>query len=295
VVIRKTTREASKVKSEWMTIKASKRGNDVANRGLQRRLSPLRKALRRSAFSLDGEHTRLLYLTLTWDTKIDSAGRSWEKVGEDFNRFMAQLRKKFGKVHVLRSWESSARGYAHVHGLFFFPEKSFVYFEHTNAEEKTTYRIPNFWRKQIQSMWHSHVDVQAIADNGIQRLNDVLSYVVKFEDDHVDVDKWNEKELLTMTALWYFRKRQFGVSGAFFGDLTRGLEVIQTEPLQFDLDCNVITTIEYEFLGLVSGTAAGLQPSVWFKTYDKPPPFLEDVWMPHSSARSNALQDMGFA
>jgi len=297
ILIRARETERLKTKVRWMVIKAAKRGNDVSNRKLQRRLTPIRKALSQSDFSIDGVHSRLLYFTLTWDTELCSASESWERVNEDYNRLMSSLRKKFGKVHGLRAWESSERGYAHVHFLALFSETSFVYHKHVSKQPETygkvSWRITDKWRKSIQKMWHSYIDVQAVVDNGISRLNDVLSYVVKFDDNHVDPEKWNEKELLTMVALWVHRKRQFGVSGAFADDLTRRLVVTQTVK-QVDLHGSVVTVVKYDFIGLVNGREAGLDPSIWFKTYDRPPPFRELAWRPYSTSRAHSLDGMGF-
>lgn len=303
--IRERTTEGLKRKTRWLSIKASKRGNDVANRALQRRLTPIRDAMRESEFSIDGTHTRLLYITLTWDTKLCSASDSWYRMGEDFDRFMARLRKRFGKVSYVRAWEGSDRDYAHVHLLVLFEETSFVWFEHVGKDGKKTYRIVDKWRKEIGGewnyakkrheggMWHSHVDIQAVVDNGLSRLHDVLSYVVKFKDDHVDPETWNDKETRTMSALWYHRLRQFAVSGRFEDDLTRRRVVTRTAK-QTNLEGDVITVVRYDFLGLVDGSEAGLDPDIWFKTHDRPPPFLELVWRPYSRSRSNALAKMGF-
>jgi len=303
---RKTVEEASKIKQSYIVLKASKRGNDIANRKLQRRLGPLRDALKQCDFSLDKVHSCFLYITLTYDTKLCSPTEASNRIGPDYNRFISALRKTFGKVSQVRSWEYSENGYPHVHGLFYFHEKSFVYKEHFDKDGKKTYRIMDCWKekigghwdyakkKHVGGMWHSNVDIQAVVDNGIKRLNDVLSYVVKFKEDHVPPDQWNHKELLTMSALWYHRKRQFAVSGGFADDLTRRCCVIQTDK-QTDLEGNVITVVRYEFLGMVNGREAGIDPTVWYKTYDKPPPFHDLAWQPNRPSRSSSvLQGMGF-
>lgn len=305
IVLKETIQEGEKYTTNWKVIKVPKRGNDVANRILQSRLSPLRKSFLESDFSLDGQHTCLLYLTLSYDIKRCARAESWKGIGKELNLFFSNLRKQHGKISWLRSWESFENGYCHVHMLVYFHETSFVHFEHKstyvdregNTREKKTYRINNSQRKELAKHWHSHVDIQAVTGNGLDRLDDVLSYVVKFKDEHVDPSQWNVKELLTVVATWYFRLRQFGVSAGFFGDLTKGSCPIQTATLQTDLEGNVITSVTYEFLGMVKGWVLRMPPEVWEKTFDKRPPWLSEVWMPSNMRNASApsiLKGMGF-
>lgn len=305
IILKETIEEGDKRSTSWRAIKVPKRGNDVANRILQQRLAPLRKVFLESDFSLDHEHTCLLYLTLTYDTKRCTRTEAWQTIGKDLNRFFSRVRKAHGKIGVFRAWESFDNGYPHVHMLLYFHETSFTYFTHEvpyhdrrgNERVKETYRIVNFQRKKIADAWHSHVDIQAVTGNGLDRLDDVLSYIVKYKDEHVDPSQWNNKELLTMVATWYFRLRQFGVSAGFFGDLTKGSCVIQTDPLQTDLEGNVITFVTWEFMGMIKGRNARIPPEVWDKTFDKRPPWMSDVFMPTNLRNASApsiLKGMGF-
>lgn len=280
----------------WETIKCAKRGNDVANRMLQRRFAPLHKSMARANFSLDGQHTSLLYLTLTYDTKKGMPAEAWIDTGAEFNRFLSRVRKKHGRISVIRSWEAFENGYPHIHMLIYFFETNYTYFTHTNKEGHKTYRIIDRWRASFAAMWHSFIDIQAVVDNGRDRLDDVLSYIVKFKDHHTHHVQWNVKELLTMTATWYFRLRQWSVSGDFFGpqfELGKTLSQVALGNVQYDLDYNAITITTWEFLGMIKGKDLKIPPEQWEASYEKPPPWLEDVWIPHSS-RGNALQDMGF-
>lgn len=296
-----TIEEGEKRETTWKALKVAKRGNDVANRILQARFKPLKKMFRESDFSLDGEHTCLLYLTDTYDPGRCTRTEAWENIGKELNRQLSRLRKKHGKISVLRTWEAFENGYPHVHMLVYFHETSFPYFTHRKKKEpnkgKETHRIPNFQRKWIADTWHSFVDVQAVVGNGMDRLDDLLSYIIKFKDSHVDPTTWNKKELRTMSLTWYFGLRQFSVSKGFFGNLTKGSCVTQTPTLQLDLMGQSITTITYEVLGLFKGRDARIPPEVWEKTYDKRPPWLSYLYQTSNMRNANApsiLKGMGF-
>lgn len=297
LAFRKTVRQTGKrTVVTWEVLKCAKRGNDVYNRMLQRRLGPLIKSMATARFSLDGVHTALLYMTHTYDTARCSAADSWKNIGKELNRFFSRLRKEHGRNSVIRSWESFSNGYVHVHMLIYFFETSFTFFTHKSKDGKKTYRIIDLQRRKLAKMWHSFMDIQAVTDNGRDRLDDVLSYVVKYKDEHLDPVQWNAKELLTMTACWYFRLRSFSVSGDFFGpefELDKTLSQVGLATLQLDLTGDVITEVTYEFLGMIKGKDLRLKPDRWEASFEKPPPWLDLIWRPHNS-RPDALRDMGF-
>lgn len=297
LAFRKFVRERGrKTVQTWEVVKCAKRGNDVANRMLQTRLGPLIHSMRSANFSMDGEHTKLLFLTLTYDTKKCAASESWRNIGTELNRFFSRVRKKHGTISVFRCWEASENGFVHAHMLIYFFETSFTYFTHTSKKGRKTYRIIDLQRRRLAKMWHSFIDVQAVVDNGLDRLDDVLAYIVKYKDYHLDPVQWNDKELLTMTATWYFRLRQFSVSGDFFGpefELGKTLSQVGLATVQLDISGGIISETTWEFLGMVKGNDLRLPPEQWEASYKNPPPWLELVWRPHSS-RGNALQDMGF-
>ncbi|GAH01696.1 unnamed protein product, partial [marine sediment metagenome] len=264
----------------WKTIKAPKRGNDVANRIVQRRLAPLKKAFEQSDFSLDGTHTATVYLTLTYDTKRCSRAVAWQNIGRELNLFLANLTKQYGKLSHLRAWESFENEYPHLHMVIHFHDTSFSYFKH-EKNGKTTYRLVNYHRERLAKYWHSFVDVQAVCGNGVGRLKDVLSYVIKFKDSHVPVGQWNDKELSTMALTWYFRLRQYGVSGDFTRLLDTGQSIlIPTDTIQIDLHGDKITVVEYEFLGMIKRKALDIGSEVHECSWRDRPPWLYDVWEP---------------
>jgi hypothetical protein len=52
----------------------------------------------------------------------------WEEVGQDFNRWISAMRRRYGKISILRSWESHEDGYPHIHCVLLFDECEFKTF-----------------------------------------------------------------------------------------------------------------------------------------------------------------------
>ena len=115
------------IEKETVAIKGAKRGNDVYAWRIWKRLKFLYSLKNRSFFNLHGnvKSSNLLFVTLTNDVKLSTIREAWETIGEDFNRWIRNLRKKFGRVSYLRCWEASKRGYPHVHLLMIFHDYTF--------------------------------------------------------------------------------------------------------------------------------------------------------------------------
>jgi hypothetical protein len=277
----------------FIYVKAAKRGNDVANRILATKMKKVRNILSGYDPNPDGVHTNMLFVTLTWDTKICGRSEAWKYIGDEWNCFMANLNNLYGgNVKFVRSWESFSNGYPHIHALIYFPNWKFPYLRHDDG----SYRLPYELKDYIDRLWHSHVDVIAMTKKDISaRLKDVLSYVVKFEDSHVPYEQWNEKEKLTMTALWFFGLQQYGITSKWF-DLTTTVGVIQKDTIQTDLEGNEISTIEYRFVGIISGSDCKLGGNTWYRCYRTEPKEWLLGWIPKRMSRFNRqLRDMGFA
>jgi len=281
------------VRKRYVWVKACKRGNDIANRILATKMKKVKNILSGYDPNPDGVHTNMLFITLTWDTKICGRSEAWRSVGDEWNRFISNLNNLYGgNVKFVRSWESFSNGYPHIHALIYFPNWKFPYLRHNDG----TYRLPYEQKDYIDHLWHSHVDVIAMTKKDISaRLKDVLSYVVKFEDSHVPYDQWNDKEKLTITALWFFGLKQYGISHEWF-DLTTTVRVIQKLTCQLDLEGNVISTVSYRFVGIISGADCKTGGDTWYKSSKDMPIWWSLGWIPKNmkTVRSQ-LRDMGFA
>jgi hypothetical protein len=65
-----------------------------------------------------------VYATFTYGREL-GLENCWIAVGEDFNREVSYLRRRYGKVKVARFFESHEDGFPHIHAIFLFEEHSF--------------------------------------------------------------------------------------------------------------------------------------------------------------------------
>jgi len=156
-----------------------------------------------------GEHgivrSRCLLVTSTYGRSVGLT-TAWRSIGVDFNRYLSYLRKKYGKLSVVRCWESHLDGYPHVHALIYFQSWSFKGFSHVNLKGKLTYRV--YSRRAVQKGWrHGHVDVLAMSS-----VHSGFHYVSKYLCKSVQVSG-ESKVVKTLALCWQFRKRAFSLSG----------------------------------------------------------------------------------
>ena len=273
----------------YFAVKCSKRGNDVYQRRIKTRLGwlsrevPNKKFFEMRDFQVDKiVKSSLLWITLTWNPSRGDIIHAWETLGKDFNRFINALKRKYGKIHVFRAWESYESGYPHVHAVMLFEEAEFKVFPHwSEKENKLTFRIKE--KKEISSLWHSHVDIQAVSS-----LRALFTYLKKHQEkiilglsgsiqDHgsdptVGFDLENIRGLRTLFLCWIFRKRSFSVSGAFrekIHDLISTLHNSNMENGQRDLSGEKVVEWVYVFLGIWSGSDLGIESSIWVKELER--------------------------
>ena len=71
------------------------------------------------------ESTQMLFISLTYDTKLGDFKQSWQTVSYYWNLFMANIRKQFGRVLSVRCYEATQQGYAHIHAILWFQDQNF--------------------------------------------------------------------------------------------------------------------------------------------------------------------------
>jgi len=217
--------------------------------------------------------SQILWVTLTYDAKKCSIREAWENVGKEWNRFICAMRRRYGKISVLRSWEGYKSGYPHVHAILWFESAKFSVFPHFNAKQgRFTYRINE--KHEFENLWHSHIDVEAISS-----LKKACSYVMKYQ---MKVTQGKEGEAFTDDAsksgfsssshgsrtlafMWLFRKRSYSVSGSFrsiFSDLIRCLRN-SNHSAQVDLSGAVVNEGVWEFVGVFSGKELAINSYFW--------------------------------
>lgn len=286
----------NKKTGEWIFLKCSKRGNDIYQNRVEESLKGVLKLLHAKiniSNVNDNEKDRNLKSTngleivLTYDTKLKSKSRAWLDVGNECNRFLSNLRKQYGKIAKVRSWESFENGYPHVHMAVIFKDKKFLIKQHVAKKGKNkgkiTWRLRYYEQKEkIAKYWHSDVDIQGITDLE-DSIKNVLWYILKNNDvNYKDMESWGRKELLTMASMWYFRKKSYSVSGEFT-DLIQTVCSFQTQRiLQLDLMGEVIEKFidEWEFKGIIPRKKAEIESAEWCKLFKVKPGWADALVMP---------------
>ena len=238
----------------WKAVKASKRGHDVYNWRLAKRLNWVDNLPNLTFFGWKDRSrrhkTRALFVTLTYrrDLRLDEA---WEQVGSDFNRWVSRIKKRFGAVRIIRVWEAQRDGFPHIHAICVFEDHEFEAFNYNGV-----------WRAQDKRSleWeHGFTDVEALASlrGGIKY---VLKYLTKLHQIGIDGSQESPKivydsrgvesrpplsgladqaSITTLSLMWIFGKRAFSVSGGLLDLITRmhnSNQIASKRVIQVDLE-----------------------------------------------------------
>ena len=218
--------------TEFVGVKASKRGNDVYAKRVRDRWAPLMELPDVHFFSYKDRSknhlTRAIFVTLTYDPKGKTIGEAWEDVGADWNRFITRARKVYGGIQVARVWESMKNGYPHIHAIMLFDTKEFTAFHHNDA-----WRIQG--KHDVAEMWnHGFSDVEALSSTK-GGFHYIAKYLGKLHElghvpqrgagsmDDINLDYGGDgsnlgklisrASVLTLSLMWVHRKRAFSISG----------------------------------------------------------------------------------
>jgi len=199
-------------KSKGKAYLCAKRGNDVYNFKINQKFKEIEKLAYfygdQKLFDINQSNpkTNCLFITLTYDTKLASLSESWKIISKQYNRFVSAIKRKFGKVAILRVFESFQNGYPHIHAIMLFDDFQFDVFEHWNKKgTKSTFRINQ--KSDFEKYWHSHVDITAV-----HTIKGALGYLTKYLKKAYDK---NSKYKLTLAMLWLHHKQAFAISGKF--------------------------------------------------------------------------------
>lgn len=189
-------------------VKMSKRGNSVY---VKRTLSKFLKLSKRIPNITFFKHhdpiktTKALFLTLTYDTKLCNFREAWEKISEQYNLFMSNMRKQYGKIATIRCFEAFENGHPHIHAILLFQEKTF------NVISCVTDKGKHYWGVKegvtIDTYWHSNVMIQAV-----DSLDGAIRYLFKYLTKSIEYENATEKTLKTLALGWVFNKRAFSVT-----------------------------------------------------------------------------------
>ena len=228
-----------------IAVKCSKRGNDVFNDRLEKRLGFLRLLEDQAFFNSKDVpienskaktevQTKMLWVTFTSDPSLKSLDEAWRSDSHDWNLMITKLRKRYGKISVLQFIEAFpdnqglAYGYPHHHAVLFFHETKFNVFLHYDKDPKgegISYRIRESSEVKTTAQWDAFVDIKAL-----RTMDSVIDYCRKHEEGSFVLDRndgsVNNEALMNCTLGWFYHKRTFSVSQGFreaLSDLIRHL------------------------------------------------------------------------
>jgi hypothetical protein len=261
------------LEKKWRAVQASKRGNKIYSLRLKKRLGHLYDIPEVTKFNYkdrSSKHTsNILLVTLTYcrDRQLHFA---WEECGKDDNRFMASMRKKYGDISIIRSFEAQRDGFPHIHLLLYFHDSEFEAFHYGSK-----WRIRD--KEEIEDRWPwGFVDVQAISS-----FHSGISYVVKYLNKvHESVldEKSDSKLVLTLAMLSIFRKRAFSISGSFrllVGKIVKGKLVQQ-------VDLNLEHIFKWYLVGFWGGDLGVLSRDLSYREFfmaRSSPTFNENIYL----------------
>ena len=244
--------------TEWRVItkaiKCAKRGNDVYFFRVRNRLNQLLQICKGNYQLIwkdeDGYYTQFLYLTLTYDTKRCSIREAWEQIGKEWNRFLSYLKKKFGVISVIRTWESFENGYPHIHAIIYFFETAFRVIKY-KRKKFTEWRLYDRNLKlEINRGWHSFIDIQAIENT--KRLQYIFKYILK----ELKNNREQQKQKRTLAMMWLFRKQSFSISNDFITELASYTHSNLSDSERLD---PIMHNSNWEFIGIFTAEELGIK------------------------------------
>jgi hypothetical protein len=252
----------------YLAVKCSKRGNDVFSRRLNRKFGFFNHVEDVKLFSIEDFEkravtTNLLWVTLTYDSKRCSLHEAWINCMEEYNKFITNLRNKYGKIEVLRfpqpfdDEEGLAYGYPHKHLVLLFKEAQFDVFPRWEVDkegrEVVRYRIQQKDEVVAQGKWHSHVDIKALNSPRA-----AVSYCRKYAQSVLSGE--TEKGVLTCGILWLYKKQTYSMSSGFkdaYLDLIRYLQDSKKSMVQLTLEGDKKPIWVWVLHGIRSGVDVG--------------------------------------
>ncbi len=137
-----------------------------------------------------------------YDISITDA---WNQLGDDLNRTLSNLKRKYGRISFIRSFESYTNGYPHIHLVMLFKDREFKCKKYLNKKDKYEYILIGDSKKSFDESHHSYVKVNAVRTLG------AVTYVSKYCFKNV----FDEDENISLVRCWLHGKRQFSISNDF--------------------------------------------------------------------------------
>ncbi len=248
---------------KFFAVKCSKRGNDIFARRLDRKLGFLKtddvffdihKFDERQSHTVK---TKLLWVTLTYNSNRCSLEDAWKNIGSEFNLWITNLRNKYGKVwyvafpQAFPNQKGEGYGYSHLHLIMFFEDVSFHVFRRMekNREGKLglIYRVKEKYDIESQGKWHSFIDVKALSS-----MRAVWNYAKK----HCYNAGFgpSDEASLNNAVMWLFKKKSFNMSGGFREKYIEFIKTLRSSKVvgQKTLDGGLLKDWIFSLLGVFS-------------------------------------------
>jgi hypothetical protein len=249
---------------EYVAVKCAKRGNDVYLSRVENRLRGLGSHVPNMNFDFEkSPFTNMLFITLTYDTKRCSFDEAWKNIGVEFNRWRANIRKKYGEFSVFRCFEAFENGHPHIHMVIIFKEKRFRVFK--SFERGRDGKIREVWliheKEDFEPYWHSWTKIKAVYN-----LKGGLNYLKKYIMKCAEYQRDDDKGKITLAMCWVFRKKAFYVSGQFrqaLSDLIGYLCTSKTRKVQLNLLNEQLKANSWKVLGFIGASLLELDVEIW--------------------------------
>jgi hypothetical protein len=249
---------------ETIAVKSAKRGNDVYSRRVLSRFGLFEELLTDlNLVYLDGGrmHTQVLFITLTYDTKLRSQHQAWKTLSKFYNLFMSKMRRVFGPISSARTFESFENGYPHIHAVLLFNDFSFEVREHIDKKGRKVLLIDDDIKDCISAMWHSNVDVK-----GVGNVSESINYLKKYISKCANFDVADSKGIKTLAQCWAYRKRAYCLAGTFrqrMSDLIANMQNSNSRRVQLTLQNEEVEENKWCCLGFVSIEVLEIEPFIW--------------------------------
>jgi hypothetical protein len=249
---------------ETIAIKSAKRGNDVYRHRVLSRFGEFEDQitdLNLVSFDRGKMRTQVLFVTLTYGTKLRSQHRAWRGISKEYNLFMSKMRRVFGSISTVRTWESFENGYPHIHTIMLLNDFCFGVREYTNKKGRKVLLIDNDIKDCISAMWHSNVDVK-----GVDNVSESINYLKKYITKCANFDAKDSKGVKTLAQCWAYRKRAYCLSGLFrqrMSDLIRHMQNSNSKIQQLTLENEKLEENKWSCLGFVSREVLEIEPFIW--------------------------------
>jgi hypothetical protein len=249
---------------EYVAVKCAKRGNDVYVSRVDSRLYGLGFHIPNVDFDFEKHpYTNILFITLTYDTKLCSFDVAWKNIAKEFNLWKANIRKKFGDFSVFRCFEAFENGHPHIHMIAIFKEQYFKVFKtYEMGKDSKMHKVWLIDEKEFfEQYWHSWTKIKAVYN-----LKGGLDYLKKYIMKCSEYQHDDSKGKITLAMCWVFRKKAFYVSGQFrraLSDLIGYLCTSKTRKIQLNLLNEELKPNPWKVLGFIGATILDFDVELW--------------------------------